>query len=218
MCRQCAAACRQYEQLKLRYESLELRAQQAQQAAAAAAARAAEADSLAQRLERLQAEHAALRAASGAASDSQAGELSQLRAAHASLKDELADVRSVNEVLRAQLARQPSSAGGSAANLSFATLQQQPTFGVAGAGLGGLGGELERAVSNASLASSLAALQQRQASDAGGMLSPVDSLLSPRDAGGCHGRLRAWLQAVFEQGQLSIQAHLHPDQFGVLRC
>ncbi len=180
-----ASPCRQYEQLKLRYESLELRAQQAQQAAAAAAARAAEADSLAQRLERLQAEHAALRAASGAASDSQAGELSQLRAAHASLKDELTDLRAVNEVLREQLARQPSSAGASNANLSLAALQQQPSFGaVAGMGLGSAGGELERAVSNASLASSLAALQQRQASDAGGLLSPMDSMLSPLDAGG----------------------------------
>jgi hypothetical protein len=156
----------------MRYESLELRGQQAQQQLAAAGARAAEADSLAERLARMQAEHAALRASSEAVSGSREGELAQLRATAASLRDELADLRSVNEVLRQQATRQPSSA---------LSLQQQMSLGqAAGGGGGGLDGMLERSLSGASSASASAsqlAGRQRTASEAG-----MDALLSS-DAG-----------------------------------
>ena len=159
----------------MRYESLELRGQQAQQQLAAAKARAAEADSLAECLARMQAEHAALRASSEAVSGSREGELAQLQATAASLRDELADLRSVNEVLRQQATRQPSSA---------LSLQQQMSLGQAagggGGGGGGLDGMLERSLSGASSASASAsqlAGRQRTASEAG-----MDALLSS-DAG-----------------------------------
>lgn len=152
----------------MRYESLELRAQQAQQALSAAAARAAEADSLSERLEQLQAEHAVLRASSDAASGSQQGELATLRAANAALKDEVTDLRSLSDVLREQLARQPGSAGSSGLNLASG-----------GSGLPG-GFELERDASLASLGA-----RQLSQSDAGGApLSPMDSLMSPVEAAG----------------------------------
>jgi chromosome segregation ATPase len=156
-----------YEQLKLRYESLELRAQQAQQAAAAAAARAEQADALNARLERLQGEHAALRASAEAASGSRDGELASLRATVASLRDELADLRSVNEVLRGQATR--------------AAQQQQltPTASLAD----GAGGLLERSLSGASAASSLPPqLSSRQATAASELGSDAPPF-SP-DAGG----------------------------------
>lgn len=194
-CPRALQICRQYEQLKLRYESLELRAQQAAQQLAAATARAGEADALSARLEALQAEHATLRSELSAASGSRAGEVASLRATNASLKDELADLRSVNEVLREQLSRQPppgSAAGGSASGAALAGGSQASLLLAQLSGVpASLGGELERAGSGGSLASSAAGLgsaRQRTLSDAGAaLLSPMDSLMSPLGDAGASG-------------------------------
>lgn len=101
---------------------------------------------LQERLARLQGEHAALRATTEAATGSAAGELAGLRATVASLRDELADLRSVNEVLRQQAARPLPSAG---------SLQHSRSVSLAaGAAPSEGGSELERLPSAASLAGS----------------------------------------------------------------
>ena len=163
--------CRAYEQLKLRYESLELRAQQVQAQLAAAAARAGEADTLSDRLARLQAEHATLRASTEAATGNAQGELAGLRATVAALREEVADLRSVNEVLRQQAARQPPSGAGS---------RQQSLSQSVAAGLGGGGSEsseaLEAFPSSASLPGGGVAAGRQPTGSEDALLSPAASI------------------------------------------